>query len=158
MVMLSHDKNLEEAVSFSRFDKDSPFATISKHPFLLDDVQWKTAEHYYQACKFKDLAYAEKIILAKDGQQAYQLGNRWLKRKNSDWKTKRQLYMTRALFRKVKEYPEVAQVLLETGDALLVETSQYDYFWGLGRDQRGENKLGKVWMDIRKRILSEEAK
>jgi ribA/ribD-fused uncharacterized protein len=153
--MFSHDKSLEKAVNFSRFDKHSPFSTISEYPFLLDDVQWKTAEHYYQARKFKGLAYAEKIILAEDGLEAYQLGNRWLKRKASDWKAKRQLYMTRALFRKVKEYPAVAQTLLETGDTLLVETSQYDYFWGLGRDQRGENKLGKVWMDIRKKLLSE---
>jgi ribA/ribD-fused uncharacterized protein len=155
--MFPHDTTLEEAVQFSRFDKDSPFATISDHPFLLDEVQWKTAEHYYQACKFKGLAYAEKIILAEDGQQAYDLGNRWLTRKTRGWKDQRQLYMTRALFRKVKEYPEVAEALLATGDSLIIETAQYDYYWGTGRDQRGKNMLGKVWMDIRRKLMSEEA-
>lgn len=153
--MFAHTSVLEEAVQFSRFDKDSPFSTVSDHPFLLDDVQWRTAEHYYQASKYKGLAYAETIILAQDGQQAYKLGNRWLKRKVPDWKVNRQLYMTRALFRKVKEYQEIEAALLDTGDALIIETSLYDYHWGLGRDQRGENTLGKVWMDIRKRLRSE---
>jgi ribA/ribD-fused uncharacterized protein len=154
--MFPHDTTLEEAVQFSRFDKNSPFATVSDHPFLLDEVQWKTAEHYYQACKFKGLSYADKIILAADGQQAYDLGNRWLARKVRGWKDQRQLYMTRALFRKVKEYSEVEEALLATGDSLIIETAQYDYYWGTGRDQRGKNMLGKVWMDIRRKLMSEE--
>lgn len=155
--MFAHDTELENAIQFSRFDKESPFSTVSQHPFLLDDTQWQTAEHYYQASKYKNMPYANAIALAESGEQAYQWGNRWYKRKTSGWKKQRQLYMTRALFRKVKEYPEVAQALLETGETLLVETSQYDYFWGLGRDHRGENKLGRVWMDIRKKLLSEQA-
>ena len=154
--MFAHNTELENAFQFSRFDTESPFSTVSQHPFLLDDVQWKTAEHYYQANKYKTMPYAVTIALAEDGEQAYQWGNRWYKRKVKGWKQQRQLYMTRALFRKVKEYPEIADALLATGDAMLVETSQYDYFWGLGRDQRGENRLGRVWMDIRKKLLSEQ--
>ncbi len=155
--MFAHDSTVEEAVHFSRFDKDSPFATVSEQPFLLDDVQWKTPEHYYQAAKYKGLAYANTLMQADDGQQAYDLGNRWWKRKAKDWKKSRQVYMTRALFRKVKEYPEIEQALLATGDALMIETSLYDYYWGLGRDQRGENKLGKIWMDIRSKLHSQHA-
>lgn len=154
--MFAHNTELENAIKFSRFDKSSPFSTISDHPFLLEDIQWKTAEHYYQACKYKGLGYADTIIVADDGQQAYDLGNRWLKRKARGWKDSRQLYMTRALFRKVKEYSDVEEALLATGDALLLETSQYDYFWGTGRDQRGKNMLGNVWMDIRKKLRSEK--
>lgn len=155
MAMLLHDKTIEDALHFSRFDKNSVFSTIADFPFELDGMHWLTAEHYYQACKFKGLAYAQKIIAAEDGQQAYELGNRKLKRKVSDWKSNRQVYMTRALYRRVKEYADVKQALLDTGDQLLVETSQYDYFWGLGRDQRGENTLGKVWMGIRNKLSSE---
>ena len=153
--MFAHNVAFEDAVHFSRFDKDSPFSTVSNHPFLLEEVQWKTAEHYYQACKFKGLIFSDQIIIAADGEAAYELGNKWLKRKVSGWKKSRQLYMTRALYRKVKEYPEIQQALIETGDNLLLEISQYDYFWGIGRDQRGENTLGKVWMGIRKKLIDE---
>ncbi len=154
--MFEHDTTLEEAIHFSRFDKESPFSTVSDHPFQLEEVQWKTAEHYYQACKFKGLPYSHNIICAVSGDEAHQLGNRWLKRKVKGWKSSRQLYMTRALYRKIKEYPEVEQALKDTGNALLLETSLYDYYWGVGRDQRGENMLGKVWMDIRKKIQQQD--
>lgn len=156
--MFAHDTILEEAVKFSRFDKDIPFSTISDHPFMLEDVLWKTAEHYYQASKYKGLAFSKKIILAEDGQQAYERGHCWYRRKVRGWKNYRQLYMTRALFRKVKEYPEIEQALLDTGDALIIETAQYDYYWGIGRDQRGKNMLGQVWMDIRRKLIADAKK
>ncbi len=150
--MFPHDTTKEKGVSFSRFDLSSPFSTVSDHPFLLDDVQWRTAEHYYQANKFKGFDYAEKIIGAEDWKTAYDLGNRFFARKVRGWKNNRQLYMTRALFRKVKEYSDVREALLATEDKLILETSQYDYYWGLGRDQRGQNQLGKIWMDIREKL------
>jgi len=153
--MFLHDEQYEKAIHFSRFDKGSVFSTVADFPFELDEMNWLTAEHYYQACKYKGLPHAQKIITAEDGRQAYELGNRRLKRKIKDWKANRKLYMTRALYRRVKEFSEVRQALLDTTDQLLIETSQYDYYWGLGRDQRGENTLGKIWMDIRSKLLSE---
>jgi len=153
--MFAHDTSLDDAVHFSRWDSDSPFSTVADYTFELDGCHWKTAEHYYQASKFKGLPYAETIMAAETAEASYALGNRWLKRKVRDWKASRQLYMTRALYRRVIEYPQVKVALLATGDTLLVETSLYDHFWGLGRDQRGDNTLGKIWMDIRKKLHSE---
>lgn len=154
--MFTHNTAFENAFHFSRFDRQSPFSTVLDSPFLLDDVHWLTAEHYYQANKFKGLEYAKTIMHAVDGEQAYQLGNRWLKRKNSHWKQYRTLYMTRALYRRVMEYVDVKEALLATQEQLMIETSSYDYFWGIGRDQRGENALGKVWMDIRHKLMATE--
>ena len=153
--MFEHNTTMENAIQFSRFDEEHPLSTVSKHYFQLEDEVWPTAEHYYQAHKFEVKAYAQTILKAKTGKDAYQLGNRWLTPKKVDqWKNKRRLWMTRALYRKVCEYPEVKQVLLDSGDQLIVETSLYDYFWGLGRDQRGKNTLGEIWMDIRKKIIA----
>jgi ribA/ribD-fused uncharacterized protein len=63
--------------------------------------------------------------------------------------------MTRAVYTKCRAHPEVAERLLATGDAKLVENSQYDYFWGCGRDRRGHNTYGKVLMDVRSRLREE---
>lgn len=42
--------------------------------------------------------------------------------------------------------------LVATGECLIMETSQYDYFWGCGRDTRGLSAYGKVLMGVRARL------
>lgn len=149
--MFSHDSTKEQAIHFSRFDLESPFSTGS-HPIELENEKWRSAEHYFQAQLVRDSAYAEKIKNAETAQEAHKLGNAWFRRKKAKWKNLRRVLMTRALYTKAMMYPEVKQFLLNTGDHLILETSAYDHYWGIGRDQLGENMLGKVWMDVRKKI------
>ena len=149
--MFAHDTSKEKAISFSRFDNDSPFST-SSHPIELEDQTWRSAEHYVQANLARNSDYAARIKEAGTAQEAYKLGNVWYRRKRDNWKNLRRVLMTRALYTKAMMYPEVKQALLDTGDEDLLETSAYDHYWGLGRDQRGLNMLGKVWQDIRKKI------
>ncbi len=152
--MFEHDLTLENAIRFSRFDETSFLSTISVHPFELEDYRWPTAEHYYQAHKFEGMSYVQEVLATTTGQEAFKCGNKRFKRKVAGWKDKRRVWMTRALYRITAEYPEIKQSLLDTNDALLIETSLYDHYWGVGRDQRGENTLGKVWMDIRQKVQS----
>jgi ribA/ribD-fused uncharacterized protein len=64
--------------------------------------------------------------------------------------------MTRAVYIKCRTHPEIAEALLATGDQVLVESSNYDYFWGCGRDRRGENMYGKVLMNVREKLRDEQ--
>ena len=150
--MFEHDLTKENAIRFSRFDEAHLLSTASNHPFELEDYRWPTAEHYYQAHKFENLPYVDVILATPSAYEAHTMGNKWFKRKIKDWKTKRRVWMTRALYRKAMEHEEVKVALMETGNNLIIETSLYDHYWGLGRDQRGENMLGHVWMDIRDKI------
>ena len=65
--------------------------------------------------------------------------------------------MTRGTYIKCRTHPEVAAALLATGDLLIIETSQYDYYWGCGRDLRGDNVYGKVLMNVRTQLRKEAA-
>lgn len=152
MPIFEHSKKFDDAVLFARLDTQHPLATVSPPGFVLEEQCWLTAEHYYQASKQKDLAYAQKIFLQQDALQAHKLGNAWFKRKRPDFKQVRNVLMTRALYCKAKQNQEVAEHLLDTGERLIVETSQFDPYWGIGRDQRGLNTLGKIWMDIRNKL------
>ena len=155
--MFSHDASKENAVAFSRFDSSSPFSSGGAL-IRLDNEEWKSAEHYVHANLAVSAEYAQKIKAAVTAQEAYKLGNVWYKRKCANWKNLRRVLMTRGLYTQAMMYPEVKQALLATGEKLIVETSAYDHYWGIGRDQRGENTLGKVWMDIRKKIREDAAR
>ena len=144
-----------DALYFSMFDSAFAWSRDREHPFKLEGQQWQSTEHYYQAMKFNAGSYQEKIRAAETIEQARKLGKARFKRKRTDWPKVRTTVMTRAIYTVARTYSNVAEELLATKDTKLVENSQYDYFWGCGRDRRGENHFGKVLMGIRAKLLDE---
>jgi len=145
----------ETSIFFSRSDALEDFAAWSKHSFQLDDKEWPSVEHYYQAMKFEKEADQEKVRLAESPKLARKLGRSRFRKIRKDWKKIKVVIMTRAVYTKCRTYPEIAQKLLETEDRKLVENSQYDYFWGCGRDRRGGNQYGSVLMNVRAKLKEE---
>lgn len=150
--MFEPDLTKENAYRFSRFDTEHPLSTCSAHPIVLEDKNWLTCEHYFQAKSVRSASLAKKIENAATGRQAHDLAKPWYCRKVADYKKIRRVLMTRALYTKVQMYAEVKEALLASTDELMIETSLYDYYWGIGRDQRGENHIGHIWMEIRKKL------
>ena len=144
-----------KAVRLSRLDVNNPLAAYSKHSFDLDGAHWPSVEHYYQARLFQSNRYKEQIRAAAHPQQATKLGKTWFQRKHADWKSKRLIWMTRAVYTKCHTHPEVADLLLSSGSEEIIDTTQFDYFWGVGRDGRGENGYGQVLMAVRQRLQKE---
>lgn len=143
------------AVYFSRADVNEDFGTFSRHSFFLEDRDWPSVEHYFQAMKFEAEQDQEKIRTADHPRKARKMGRSRLRKLRRDWRKVKTVYMTRAVYTKCKAHPEIAEKLLATGDKKLVENSQYDYFWGCGRDRRGDNQYGKVLMNVREKLRSE---
>jgi len=145
----------DHCVFLSRTDVNETLSTYSRHGFELEGVYWPSVEHYFQGMKFENPDEQEKVRLAKHPRQARRLGRRRFVRIRKDWSKMRRVIMTRASYTKCRTHPEVARRLLETGDKALVETTQYDYFWGCGRDRRGRNIYGAVLMDVRQKLREE---
>ena len=55
---------------YSTRGKFGAFSNFSRHGVELDDLWWKTTEHYFQAQKFLDAEYKEKIRTAPDPKTA----------------------------------------------------------------------------------------
>ena len=140
----------------SRADANEPLSSFSRHGFFLEGVEWPSVEHYFQAMKFEDPDYRERIRSAPHPKKARRLGRNRFRKLRADWRNLRRVVMTRGVYIKCRTHPEVAERLLATGDALL-ESSNYDYFWGCGRDRRGHNAYGQVLMDVRNRLRGEAA-
>ena len=146
----------EGAIYLSRSNPDEVLGTFSQHTFRLEDEDWPSVEHYYQATKFENAKHREKIRAAGHPKIARKLGRSRLKRLRKDWSSVKEVVMTRGVYTKCREHHEVAEALLATGDSKIVENSQYDYFWGCGRDRRGKNTYGRVLMNVRARLLAEK--
>ncbi len=141
----------------SREDVDHPLSSYSDFPFELEGLQWQTVEHYFQAMKFVNETYREKVRVAKGAGAAKKLGKARFKKIRKDWKTIDDIIMTRAVYTKAKTHDAVAKALMDTGDKKIIENSQYDYIWGCGRDGRGLNQYGIVLMNVRDKLLQERA-
>lgn len=140
---------------FSRADVNEEFGTFSRHGFFLEDREWPSVEHYYQAMKFEDPVEQEKIRQAPHPRKARRMGRSRLRKLRPDWAKVKKVYMTRAVYTKCRTYPVIAEKLLATGEKRLLENSQYDYYWGCGRDRRGDNHYGRVLMNVREKLREE---
>ena len=63
--------------------------------------------------------------------------------------------MLRGVRCKFKTHPELRELLIATGDELLVERSPIDFYWGCGEDGSGLNRLGAILMEIRAELRAE---
>ncbi|MCP8898908.1 NADAR family protein [Gilvimarinus xylanilyticus] len=145
----------ENATYFSMENPDDGLSRVSDHPFELEGKRWSTVEHYYLAMRFMNEADRERVRQADTVALARKAAKGWLRKKRGDWKQVKPVVMTRAVYTKMRTYPELGQQLLATGDENLVEDSQFDYYWGCGRDKRGDNRYGKVLMNVRDKLREE---
>ena len=155
---MAADSNSDShALYLSRVDVNEPLSTFSRHSFFLDDAEWPSVEHYFQAMKTEDPHWRERIRQAPHPKKARGLGRSRRLPLRADWRQLRRVVMTRAVYIKCRTHAEVADRLLATGDLRLVESNAYDYFWGCGRDRRGLNTFGQVLMDVRAKLMKERS-
>lgn len=133
-------------------DSDDLLGTYVALPFDLADAHWPTLEHYWQALRLTDARQIERLRSSPSPADANRLGRRLWWRRRRDWKRVAPRQVGAALWLRCQHYPAAAEALRETGERPIIETSQYDYFWGCGRDGRGENIYGRVLMELRGRL------
>lgn len=134
---------------------------MAPYPVIHQDIRWPTTEHLFQAlrfmsddpvreliraalspmaAKFKAKEFIGKMIIAPRGQADVENMRMVIKLKHDS-------------------YPDLRKWLQETGDATIIEdcsarANVSGLFWGAAMDYdsaswKGENVLGKLWMERR---------
>jgi ribA/ribD-fused uncharacterized protein len=134
---------------YSTKDAYGEFSNFTPFPFVLDGMEWPTSEHYFQAQKFDDDAYREKIRTTKSPMIAARLGRSRKVPIRPDWESVKIDVMRRAVAAKINAHEELRELLLSTGNEELIEDAARDSFWGCGVDGSGQNWLGRILMAIR---------
>jgi ribA/ribD-fused uncharacterized protein len=141
---------------YSTKDAYGEFSNFAAFPFDLEGRRWRTSEHYFQAQKFTDEAYQEKIRLTASPMVAARLGRSHKVPIRPDWESVKDDVMRIAVRAKIAAYPELRKLLLGTGDEELVEKTTKDHYWGCGTSGTGKNMLGVILMEVRTTLQTQD--
>lgn len=136
------------------YTKAMPFwglSNFSPPGIEADSNFWPTVEHFFQAQKFLDQDIRERIRKATTPKHARELGQSRTFPLREGWDDLRDGIMHLGLQLKFSQ-PGPRDLLLSTGDRLLVEASPFDYYWAAGQDGSGLNRLGQLLMQVRREL------
>lgn len=129
------------------------FSNFAPYGFWLDGSHWRTVEHYFQANRFEaGSAEYDAIRDAATPEDTKRLARELRGRARRDFYALRDDIMLCAVREKIRANPELGGLLIGTGDAVLVENSPTDSYWGCGLDGSGQNRLGAILMRVREEL------
>lgn len=141
----------------------SVFSQWARSSFVLHGTKYSCAEQYMMACKarlFGDQEALRKIMASHDPSVQKAIG-RQVKGFNAEaWEKVAKKLVTEANVAKFSQNEQLKEILLSTGEMMIVEASPTDCIWGIGLDQtdprifdlnswRGHNWLGLCIMEAR---------
>ena len=142
----------EEIRFYHTADAYGCFSNFAPYPIAIDGQEWPTSEHYFQAQKFLDSERRERIRHTPSPMIAAHLGRDRKARLRADWEEVKLDVMRKAVRAKFTQHEDIRRLLLDTGNATIVEHTTNDRFWGDGGDGSGKNWLGRILMEIRSEL------
>lgn len=117
-------------------------------------LRYSSVEAAYQAAKTLNWDH-RKALTQMDGSQAKSFSRQKSFVVRKDWSDELKLLIMEKLLRKKFDDPRLAEFLIATEDAPLIEGNTWgDVFWGVCNSE-GKNHLGKLLMKIRDDLQGE---
>jgi ribA/ribD-fused uncharacterized protein len=127
------------------------YSNLAVIPIRIDGETWHSAEQYYQAAKFTDVAIIDKIKACENPYLCAALGQTRRYPLRADWEQVKAAVMERAIRARFEQHPAMAERLRRSSGRLYDHTAADDY-WGIGADGRGGNVTGRILMRIREEL------
>lgn len=120
-------------------------------------ITFKTSEHAYHWHRFAKTGPGSALLVrdAASAHEAFEFSQNNKHNQRCDWNDVKVEVMHKILRAKVIQHPYIQKKLPQTTGRELIEDSWRDPFWGWGEDRRGQNMLGKLWMQVRDEFMSE---
>lgn len=137
--------------------------------FRIDGKTYSTVEKYMMAQKaitMGDMVSHAKIMKCNDARLIKKYGREIKPYDDHKWASVRLDIVTKGVYEKFKQNPELLTEMLQFPDYEIVEASPYDKIWGIGlseddpkalfkRNWQGQNLLGKACMKAREMLAFE---
>ena len=146
---------MNEIQFYRQGDPYGCFSNFSAHPVTIHDKVWPTTEHFFQAMKFQGTPHEEELRGAKSPGEVARMGRDHSRPLREDWETTKDHVMAVALRAKFTQNEGLREILLATGDAILIEHTRNDSYWADGGDGSGKNMLGILLMRLREDLKAE---
>jgi ribA/ribD-fused uncharacterized protein len=114
-------------------------------------LTFSCSEAAFQAAKFNHMPSLQQALCKLDGDGAWRYAQKHKAQQRNDWLQVNVTEMKNILLEKFKD-PALKKLLVETGDAYLVEHTPVkgrDVFWADDCDGTGKNMLGQLLMQVR---------
>ncbi len=157
----SRTYRVDEVVRFRRTTEE--FGGLSNmapgFPLIVLGHRIRTAEALYQACRYPHMPAVQQMILDEGSPMTAKMRTKpFRSQSRPDWDEVRVPVMKWCLRVKLAcNWGKFSQLLLETGERPIVEDSPKDSYWGAmpqeGDLLNGQNVLGRLLMDLRKRLI-----
>ena len=136
-------------------------------PFVIEGIQYETAEQYMMAKKallFHDYEHYVLIMNERDPQRCKELGKQVRNFDAVVWDRCKEEIVYNGNYAKFDQNVKARKhYLFNTGDTILAEASPFDTVWGIGLEAdhpdatnpakwKGQNLLGKILMRVRKEL------
>ncbi len=119
---------------------------------------------YQKVVMFKQYDLGQKILATESPKEQKHLGRTHFPEFNATvWDATSYTIVKRGILAKFQQNEEIKKILLDTGNALLVEASPLDRIWGVGvgtkkalnvSNWQGKNLLGRALMQVREDLHS----
>lgn len=144
----------QKVILFYRSSGDYGYlSNLYKRDVRFENRTFRSSEDAYQFGKPLDGMVAEWIIaapkphlcaMAAHGLLAFDI--------RPDWQAIKVDRMRDVLRAKFSQHEDLKQNLIDTGNAVLIEDSNTDAFWGIGKKRNGKNMLGILLMQVREEL------
>jgi len=132
----------------------SPFDPLnnwSAHIISIDGQVFYTLEHAYHWKKFAGnySEIADQVAQSRSPWAAMGVARKYANKVRPDWNKIKVNVMKELVLAKYEQNKDVQHNLAKTGTRRIIENSPWDSYWGAGKDGKGKNMMGAIWMELR---------